>query len=237
MHKPSPIARTMSRHPRIARARASLSMPTVASVATDFHNCDLPARSGTAAAQRPVVVKTAPVASRCELEGATAFVATLLACRHDRNAAPLAAGFGDGSWLRIDFCTRTVTAEPAAWARVVARGQLPQTLDEATCPIDYFIDAEHRDLDALVWAVGLACADLPLLGAPLDWRHARVLGQHWLHVYQYTCMPVHLHLADMLQHGPATPFELRRATHVREAELCGFLQACLLLGFAQWDAG
>jgi hypothetical protein len=185
--------------------------------------------------ESPDVRAPAEVAPQRGLVGAVAFVSTLLARRNDRVAPPLAAAYRDGACLQIDFRTRVVTAEPAAWARLVARGELPLILDGSQCPIDFSVDAERRDLEGLVWAVGLACADLPLLGAPLDWRRARVIGHRWLHVYQYTCTPVHLHLAEVLQRSPATPIELRRATRVREAELRGFLQACLLLGFAQWD--
>lgn len=106
---------------------------------------------------------------------------------------------------------------------------------ESPSPMALASDAERHDLDHLVWAVGMACADLPLVDAPADWRPARLTGRGWPQVYRFTRTPIHLDLADVLQQTPTTPIELQRITRAREPELRGFLQACLLLGLGHWE--
>jgi hypothetical protein len=166
--------------------------------------------------------------------GASPFVVALMERYADRDAAHLAGHYDDGAALEADFLNREVVADRQAWIQLVTRRTLPTLLEFRRYVIRAAYRPERHDLDSLVWAVGIACADLPLVDAPADWRHAPLTGRGWAQVYRFTRMPVHLDLADELQQAPTTPDRLQRVTRAREPELRAMLQACLMLGLGLW---
>jgi hypothetical protein len=176
-----------------------------------------------------------PVAPTRAPTGASDFVAALLARYAVRGAPRLHAAYEDGSGFVIDFEEREVTADRRAWVQLVTRATLPRLREMAPLPTSLNSCIDRHHLDALVWAVGMACGDLPLVGAPADWRHARLAGRGWSRVYRFTRAPVHLDLVDVLLQAPMTPIELQRMTRIPEKELRAFLQACLLLGLCHWE--
>jgi len=170
-----------------------------------------------------------------ELLAAAPPIVVELLRRYDDAGAPfLLAGYGDGPSMLIDFARAEVMADPQAWERVQAQRELPRSADGAFAPAGLSHGAKAQRLESLVWAVGLACAELPLHNAPAAWREARLASQGWLHLKAFSRMPVHLHMAERLAQGDTTPAELRRSTRVDEAELRAFVQAGLFLNLLHW---
>jgi hypothetical protein len=221
------------------------NLPTLYRISNAFHESELldtitalaALRSSTTTSTSTTMPTTEPlpVAPTRGPTGASDFVAALLARYAVRGAQRLHAAYEDGSGLVIDFEEREVTADRRAWVQLVTRATLPRLHESAPLTTSLNSCTDRHHLDALVWAVGMACGDLPLVGAPADWRHARLAGRGWSRVYRFTRAPVHLDLVDVLLQAPMTPIELQRMTRIPEKELRAFLQACLLLGLCHWE--
>ena len=162
------------------------------------------------------------------------FVEVLARTWRDGHRPCMIAGYDDGNALLIDFARREVRADPRAWERLLARGELPRMADQAFPLQGPTYRAERHPIESLVWAVGLASASLPLLGAPAAWRSARLSGRGWQDFASLSCAPAHLHLAELASRGETTPQQLRRATRVDERTLRAFLQAVLFLRLLEW---
>lgn len=162
------------------------------------------------------------------------FVAALLQCWTDKSAPCLQAAYDDGAAMLIDFARGEVHAHAAAWERLRARRELPRLISDADTPMQPSARVKIHRIETLLWAAGVASAELPLWGAPLAWRQANIAALDIQHVVLYSRAPAHLHLAELMSRGVTTAAALRRASHVDERELRVFLQAGLFLRLLQW---
>lgn len=162
------------------------------------------------------------------------FVEELVRNWRDGRRPCMIAGYDDGGALLIDFARHEVRADARAWERLLARGDLPRIADESLPLQGPTYRAERHPIESLVWAVGLASANLPLLGAPAAWRSAPLTGRGWQDFPSLSCAPAHLHLAELASQGETTPQQLRRATRVDERALRAFLQAALFVRLLEW---
>jgi hypothetical protein len=169
------------------------------------------------------------------LLAAPRFVAELVRTWHDCLRPCMIAGYDDGNALLIDFARREVRADTRAWERLLARGELPRMCDESFEVNGPSHVAKVHPIESLIWAIGLASADLPLFGAPAAWRSARLSSRGWQDFLHLSCAPAHLHLAELASQGETTPEQLRRATRVDERGLRAFLQAALFLRLLEWS--
>jgi hypothetical protein len=158
------------------------------------------------------------------------FLHALHAAKLDPSTAPFGAVYGDGGVLQIDAAAGRARCDADAWLNLRLLGRLPRLQADAQ-PSGEF--AEH-ELDQVLWLLGLAAADLPLLKAPEDWWHAPITAVQLPAVGRYTLKPAHLAMARVLARGGVTPSQLRRECRVSERELRGFLQACLFLCLVWW---
>lgn len=163
------------------------------------------------------------------------FVTELLRGWQVTAADCLLAGYDDGTSMLIDFSRGEVRADPGAWAHLQARRELPRLGDDDFAPPLPSHRAKVHRIEALVWAAGLASAQLPLLGAPSAWRQGRIAAPGLLQLERLCRAPAHRHLLELLSQHDSTPAQLRRATHVEERELCAFLQAGLFLRLLEWS--
>jgi len=149
------------------------------------------------------------------------------------NAAqpPLLAGYGPGKNLRLDFASGIVYIDPEA-EQLLRQGRAvphPRPGDQVT--------AQHRTraLDQTLWDLGVAGAPLPLLDAPADWWHTRVLRTSRKPIGHLTLQPCYKDLERQLVPGAITPSDLRRRARVSVLELREFLQAALVLNLVAWQ--
>jgi hypothetical protein len=175
-----------------------------------------------------------PQDASAAMQAASPFVAELLRRRDDRQSPCLLAGYADGESLLIDFERGEVIADPGAWEHLRARRELPRIADGTFRPAGLTHRAKIQRIDALMWATGLAAADMPLLGVAAAWRDERIGSRGGLHLQAFSRAPAHLHLVELLARGHTTPATLRRATRVDERELRAFLQGGLFLGLLEW---
>ncbi len=148
----------------------------------------------------------------------------------DLDEPPLAAGYGPGAVLSIDFARGTVLIDELAEQRLRVTRELP-VLDDSAMP---GMRARRRDLDLVAWDLAIAAHDRRLLHSPSDWWHTPLLALPRADIRRYTQQPQHLSLIRQLADGPRTPSELRRRCRVGVGDLRGFIQALLFLGIAQW---
>lgn len=147
------------------------------------------------------------------------------------DAAPIHVSYGPGATLSFDFSTGVVRGDSLAWQHLRARRELPRLTAEFR-PDD---DAELREMDLVLWDIGLAASKLPLQQAAANWWEQPLTLLASTNIDRYTRVPHYLDLARLLAGGEAiTPAELRRMTRVGQSELRRFLQACLVLGLASW---
>lgn len=150
----------------------------------------------------------------------------------DPTQEALAAGYGDGEALYIDFAQGVVQIDERADQRLRLMHELPRLAGmQAPRPAH---TARLRDLDLVAWDLAQAASHVRLLHAPDDWWHTPLLALPGIDVRRYSQHPQQLALARELACAPATPSELRRRCRVSVSELRGFLQAVLFLGLAQW---
>jgi hypothetical protein len=148
----------------------------------------------------------------------------------DPGQPPLAAGYGRGASLRIDFAAGQVLIDELADQRLRIARELPY-LSHGPLPGER---ARARDLDLVVWDIALAAGDFRLLHAPVNWWRTPLVVRPRVDVTRYTVLPQHLAMARELARGAAAPAELRRRCRVGLTELRGFLQAALFLGLVHW---
>ena len=148
----------------------------------------------------------------------------------DPGSAPLLVSYGAAATMHIDFSTQRVRLDGLAMQHLRVARDLPYITPRREPPADVL----ERDLDLVMWDLGLASRDFRLLNAPLDWWHSRLASPANANVGRYTRAPQELDMARMLQAAPMSPADLRRKARVSLADLRGFLQACLFLGQAYW---
>ena len=146
------------------------------------------------------------------------------------SSAPLLVSYGDAATMRIDFSTQRVRIDTLALQHLRLARELPYITPRR----ELAADVQERDLDLVMWDLGLASRDFRLLNAPLDWWHSRLASPTNANVARFTRAPQELDMARMLQAAPTSPADLRRKARVSLADLRGFLQACLFLGQAYW---
>lgn len=148
----------------------------------------------------------------------------------DPAQGPLAAGYGPGAAMRIDFAAGVAWLDELADQRLRIARELP-CLASGACPE---AGARSRDLDLVVWDIALAAGEFRLLHSPVSWWRTPLIAHSRLDVARYTLLPRHLELARCLAQGPISPAELRRRCRVSLSDLRGFLQAALFLGLVYW---
>jgi hypothetical protein len=158
---------------------------------------------------------------------------TVLRGLDDPATPALCASYGPEANLRFDFRARLVTCDALAQQHLRVQRELPLPAPPARPQTDYVV----RELDDMVWDLGLASGRFPLLDEPQDWWHTPLqshAGAAVARVARHSRLPRHLELARRLQQGPATPSQLRRHVRINVAELRCFLQACLMLNLLRW---
>lgn len=218
------------------RAASTVGPALAPVVAPAVAHDDVPERTVVWATD-PAQPDVAPIALPPDdalLQSAPPFVGELVRNWQDRKHPCLFAGYEDGSSLVVDFKLQQVRADATAWERLLARGELPR-LGDGSFPLDApsYLSKEHP-LASLIWAVGLASGSLPLLGAPTEWRSARLISRDWRPLPRLSRAPAHLHLATLAAQTEVTPEQLRLATRVDERDLRAFLQAALFLRLLEW---
>ncbi len=159
------------------------------------------------------------------------FVDTLLDGLTDPTQAPMVATYGPRAALRADFADAYALLDPLALQRLRVHRELPRLVRlDAPGP-----DAVARELDELVWDVGIACGGFLLRQQPRDWWHTPLATAQDPSLQRYSRVPRHLELTQLLFTGRITPAELQRQSGQSVAELRPFLQACLFLGLAWWS--
>lgn len=164
---------------------------------------------------------------RLALAGALAAEGTMPA---RARVAPLCASYGPGANLRFDFQQRLVHCDPLALQHLRGGRELPQPAPGARTGRT----SSLRDLDDVLWDMGIAAGPLPLQGAPADWWHCPMQVNDALRAQGFTRVPGQLEVIRLLAAGPVTPSELRRQARMGVAELRRVLQACLVLRLAHW---
>jgi hypothetical protein len=148
----------------------------------------------------------------------------------DPGQLPLAASYGQGASLRIDFESGQVLIDELADQRLRIARELPY-LAGSLRPGER---AKVRDLDLVVWDIALAAGDFRLLHAPVNWWRTPLMALPQVDVARYTALPQHLAMAREIVRAPTAPADLRRRCRVSLADLRGFLQAALFLGVVYW---
>lgn len=148
----------------------------------------------------------------------------------DPSQPPLLAGYGPGAAMAIDFAVGVARIDGAADHRLRVSRQVPY-LGQGVQPGP---DARERELDLVTWDIAMAAGSFRLLRAPANWWRTELIAPTLLSVSRYTVQPQHLELARALAAEPLTPAQLCRLCRVSLVELRSFLQACLMLGLAQW---
>ena len=148
----------------------------------------------------------------------------------DPGAPGLSVSYGPEASMRFDFATGVVTVDELALQRLRVMRELPRQVQDQE-PLD---GAAGRDLDLVMWDLGVACGAFRLLDSPQDWWHASLVSPSAVRVQRYTRNPRHLDMARKLVASPVSPAQLRRLARVGLGELRGFLQACLYLGLTYW---
>lgn len=160
-----------------------------------------------------------------------AFVRDLLTGMLLPESPALAASWGPGENVMVDFLRGQVRIDASAWERLCVRHELPGRPGETVRH-----NALSLDLDRVVWATGAACAMRPLLGAdPQRWRAQRIKAAGRTSLRRYSLKPSHLTMAELLVQRPMTPLELMQRSRVSESDLRAFLQASLFVGLTYWN--
>jgi hypothetical protein len=178
----------------------------------------------------PEALAEAPTAGS---DAAAAFVQAVLALRTEPTAPPLQAVYPDGGVLIADGRQAKAWFDADAWMNLRLHEPLPRLQADAR-PKGELAELE---LDLVLWMLGQAARDQPLLEAPADWWHAPLTPVHLQAIGRYTLEPQHLAMAQVLGRGGVTPSVLRRECQVSERQLRGFLQACLFLCLVWWRPG
>lgn len=144
--------------------------------------------------------------------------------------APMTASYGALAVIRIDFAGAFALVDPLAQQHLRVQRELPRLVEGAAPGAD----AMERDLDVLVWDLGIAAGRHRLLDQPADGWNTPLATCTGVQVQRYTRLPRHLDLAAVLFAGRVTPAELQRRTGLSSEDIRPFLQACLFLGLCWW---
>jgi hypothetical protein len=149
----------------------------------------------------------------------------------DASSPPLVLSYGQNALMRIDFQQAYALIDPLAQQALRVRREQPELVHQGTPGAD----AIARDVDELVWDLGIAFGPLRLLDQPSDWWHTPLSTCADPSVQRFTRLPRHLDLAAVLFSARVTPAELQQRTGHSAAEMRPFLQACLFLGMVWWS--
>lgn len=152
----------------------------------------------------------------------------------DPQTPALTASYGDGAHLRFDFATQRVQVDALAEQYLRVQQELPRPAAPSNPQARPQAHASMRDLQGVVWELGLACGPCHPLGAPRQWWHEPLVLRADARIDRHTHQPRHLAMALRLATGPATPSELRSQARVSVPDLRRFIQACLMLGLVHW---
>ncbi len=159
-----------------------------------------------------------------------AVLQAVLRGRRDPTARPLVAGYGPGAYMRFDFKNGLVSIDPLALRHLRVSRELPRPAIDA----QPHADAAERDIDEMIWDLGLISGHFALANAPTDWWHTPLACTLPARITQFARTPKHIELARQLLTTPATPAELRQGLRINVADLCGFVQASLLMRLVHW---
>lgn len=148
----------------------------------------------------------------------------------DPTQPPLAAGYGRGASLRIDFATGVARLDELADQRLRVSRELPYLAAGAAPEAG----AKLRDLDLVVWDIALAAGGFRLLHSPVGWWRTPLVARARIDLTRYTRQPRHLEIARCLAQGPIAPADLRRRCRLSLLDLRSFLQAALFVGLVHW---
>lgn len=151
----------------------------------------------------------------------------------DPTQPPLAAGFGTGAAVLLDFAAGQAWLDEPAEQKVRLQREVPYL----SAGVEPGPKARSRELDLVAWDIALAAGGFRLLHSPVNWWHTPLIARPGLNVARYTLQPQHLELARCLAVAPISPADLRRRCRVGLTQLRGFLQACLFLGLVYWVPG
>lgn len=149
----------------------------------------------------------------------------------DPDMKPLTASYGANAVIRIDFARSFALVDPLAQQHLRVRRELPRLVGIESPGME----AIERELDSLVWDIGIAAGHHRLLNQPPDWWHTPLSTCKDPAVQRYTRLPRHLDLAAVLFAERVTPAELQHRTGLSVVDLRPFLQACLFLGLCWWS--
>lgn len=142
------------------------------------------------------------------------------------------ASYGTGANLRFDFLHGTVRIDPLALQHLRVRRDVPRPAPGVTPDSD----AQVRELEEVVWDLGLACGPFALVDQPDDWWHTPMHWTRHSQIERFTRVPRHIEMARCLQSAPMSPSELRRRARVGVLDMRRFLQAALMLQLLRWQA-
>lgn len=147
--------------------------------------------------------------------------------------APLfTASYGPDAHLRFDFLHRTVRIDALALQHLRVQREVPRPAPGVTPNSD----AQVRELEEVVWDLGLACGPFALLDQPDDaWRTPLRWTRH-APIEQFTRVPRYIEMARLLQAAPMSPSELRRRARVGVLDMRRFLQAALMSQLLRWQS-
>lgn len=142
------------------------------------------------------------------------------------------ATYGPGANLRFDFLHRTVRIDALALQHLRVRREVPRPAPGVTPNSD----AQVRELEEVVWDLGLACGPFALMDQPDNaWRTPLCWTRH-AQIERFTRVPRYIEMARLLQSAPMSPSELRRRARVGVPDMRRFLQAALMLQLLRWQA-
>lgn len=157
----------------------------------------------------------------------------LMSGLRDRDAAPLAASWGEAAHLVADFASRTVMLDPRAQRLLGEHHGLPLSRHGLTPGPQAIV----RSLDDVAWDIGQICGRWQLIGNCCDaWQQPLVAGDR-LELRRLLSLPLPMPLLRlMLDHGTEafSPAEAESACGLSRRVMRGTLQACLLLGLLRW---
>jgi hypothetical protein len=149
----------------------------------------------------------------------------------DPSMPVLTLSYGQDALMRIDFAQAYALVDPLAQQALRVRRERPEVGLQGTPGAD----AIERDVDELVWDLGIAFGSLRLLEQPADWWHTPLSTCADPSVQRFTRLPRHLDLAAVLFSARVSPAELQQRTGHSVADMRPFLQACLFLGLVWWS--
>lgn len=199
----------------------------------------LPSRSFDAAETQPEAADSGfdpafdsrwPLDAAQPSAAAAVFFEAMLRLRTDPTAPPLQAAWPGGGVLILDGSKGMAWFDADGWMNLRLHEPLPRLQADVT-PRGELAELE---LDRVLWMLGLAAEELPLLDAPADGWHAPLVPVHLQGIGRHTMQPRHLAMAHVLSRGGVTPSQLRREGQVSARQLRRFLQACLVLGLVAW---